>query len=798
MSRCRDEGMNKMRDDHDWGRSLLMTTAFGVASAAAAFGAPAAAQDGDDTRPITVIGQRSTDDLVSPKATASILDTPQNIQVIPNTLIEQQGARSLTDVLNNTPGITFNAGENGFSSGVSNFSMRGFDTSANIFVDGARDSGSFSRDAFNIDSVEVFKGPAGDNGRGGAGGYINVVTKTPSLDAAYGVSASYGFDELNSDNRVRTTLDLNQPLTPNAAARLNVLYEDGGVPGRDFASRNTLGLAPSIAFGLGTDTRWLLAVQYTRQEDLPDWGIPAVFVDGMRDRDRFYTLPASLDPENFRDVFYGYASDYDDTESFVALARVEHTISSALEFSSQVRVSQTDRSSIFTLPFQVNPAVTAATAPQPAATVRTQRIGYARENDSVTWLNNLSARFSTGALRHRAAFGLEVSHEEAAALALSASSNDDTTAIGAVPNPYRPLPTPVARPAVTGSSTVSVNTIAAYAYDTIELSPQWQLTGGLRVEGYEVGIDTLGTASPAANNIDISETTWAGRIGVVYKPVEQASIYAAVGVSPQPPAAFLSTTDISREGNNGFPGAVSGMNANDAEVQESVNYELGVKWDFNDRLFATATLFRTERQNVAISGRTSAADTTTAIEGYGQQIVEGVELGLAGNVTDNWSVFAGALFMQSERDHTAQLDLYRCYADFGDFGAPNAAACNPAVYRTRGDALAFTPEFSANLWTSYAFPFGLTVGGGVRYVGESYVGRPDDAERIIPNSETNKLPDYFVANAVVSYALTDNATVRLNVDNITDEYHAVSTNWAARRVLLGAPRSYLLTLQLRY
>ncbi|HVK79856.1 MAG TPA: TonB-dependent receptor, partial [Verrucomicrobiae bacterium] len=681
---------------------VLMSTALGVTAAAAAFGAPSAAAqetEAEETqRTITVVGRRGENEVASPKNTAPILDTPQTIQVIPQAVFDQQGARNLTDVLRNTPGITFNAGENGFSSGPANFSMRGFDTSAHIFADGARDSGSFSRDAFNIEQVEVVKGPAGDNGRGGAGGYVNIVTKSPHDEAAYSASFSYGFDDYNSEDRTRTTLDLNQPLSPTAAARLNVLYEDGGVPGRDVASRYSFGFAPSIAFGLGPPTQVTFGGQVVLQEDTPDWGIPAVFVDGMREHELIYALPAGLDPEDFRDVYYGFASDYDDTESAVALARLEHRFSPALDVSSQLRWSRTDRESAFGIVTQLAPnQTTVPGVPVTPTGVAVQRIGYARENQSLSWLNNFTASFETGAARHRLAFGVDVSLEEADARAFSPPAAV-TTPISTAPNPDRAG----GALTLTERSHVEVNSIAAYLYDTIELSPQWELTGGLRVESYEVDIEsaTIGGVPTSANGLSISETTLAGRIGLVHKPAPNASIYGSVGIAPLPPASFLSTTDISRGGANGFPGFESGMNSEESDVQESINYEIGAKWDlFGERLSLTSALFRTERQNVAITGRTgvTTADPISLL-GYGEQIVQGLELGVSGEITPQWSVFGGALFMESERQHSAELDLYRCRAQPGDYGLANSnvgiAACDAALHGTNGDALAFTPEVS--------------------------------------------------------------------------------------------------------
>ncbi len=204
------------------------------------------------------------------------------------------------------------------------------------------------------------------------------------------------------------------------------------------------------------------------------------------------------------------------------------------------------------------------------------------------------------------------------------------------------------------------------------------------------------------------------------------------------------------------------------------------------------------REIVAITGRTGTLTTDpVSLQGYGEQIAEGFEVSLIGQITDAWAIYAGALYLETERSHGAELDLYRCRANPADYGVgANPASCT-AANRTSGDELAFSPNVTANVWTTYALPFGVTIGGGVRYVGESFVGRPDDAERIIVNNSNNMLPDYWVADAMVEYAVTPHATLGLNIDNSTDEFYAVSTNWSAQRVLLGPSRSFLLSLALR-
>ncbi len=697
----------------------------------------------------------------SPKQTAPLLDTPQTVTVVPQQIIRERGATNLTEVLRNTPGITFDGGENGFGTSMTNFKLRGFDTSGSVFIDGSRDNGSYARDVFNIERVEVFKGPAADNGRGGAGGYINLVTKTPTLRNFFTGEVGVGFDGYKSEARKRATVDFNRVVAPNTAVRFNGMWENGGVAGRDIAEANAWGVAPSITFGLGTDTRATFSYEHLTRKDLPDWGIPAHVIPGMA---RYTPSVAGVS----RDSFYGLRSDFDNTTSDVALARFEYDFSKTATISNQTRFARVDRNSFFTSP-------TAYNAGTGAVTTLTQ--GYGRVNTTLSNITNYSAEFYTGAFKHNLSMGLELTREESDAkrYAAAAATGQQTTTNIFNPNPNR---VPTAFPYVTQTNAVKVDTIAAYLYDTMHLNRQWQITGGLRVERYKVNI----TDSQGANNFNASETTLGGKIGVIYKPVDNGSIYASVGLSHRPPGSYLSNPDISREGNNAFPSLIRG-----ADPIRSINYEVGTKWDFfNGRLSTTAALFRSE-QRVPLNPGGNIY--------YSKEIVQGLELGVAGNITQNWKVFGGLLFLDSKRETSAALDAALVAQTGGDF-----VGLDGRTYTTvNGNELAFTPRVSGNLWTTYrlsAIP--LTLGGGVQYVGSSWLGRPDDATRVIPNGVFGKLPAYTLLHLMASYELSKDVEVRFNVDNVTDKLYAVSTNWPGQRVQLGAPRTYRLTANFKF
>ncbi|MGG5872416.1 TonB-dependent receptor [Pseudomonas peli] len=751
-------------------RLLASAIGFAIASCASHSFAAEAEKAPVELGSVTVKGQQDTgykvDKASSPKQTAPLLDTPQTFSVIPEALFKEQGARNLTDVLSNTPGISFNAGENGFASGTNNFSLRGFDTSGSIFIDGARDNGSYTRDVFNVESVEVAKGPAADNGRGGAGGYINLVTKTPTLEEFIGGGISYAFDQYDSEARKRMTLDTNQVINETTAARLNLLLEDSGVAGREHAENNSWGVAPSVAFGLGTDTRAIFAYEHVQMSDRPDWGVSGSSVKGLK---------AVYDPSLSsvdRDKFYGLKSDYDDTTSDAFLARVEHDLSTGLTLSNQTRWARVDRDARYTVPFQF----------LGGDQLRTDTQFYDRVNTSLSNQTNLSAQFATGSLQHNLATGLELTREKSEGATYAAINPGNANIFDPDYNRAGPAAERAAE-----RNEVTVDTVALYVYDTIELNKQWQVTGGLRLENYQVDISskTVAGAPVGPDGYDDTEFTVAGKLGLVYKPVEYGSIYAAYGRSVQPAGSFLSNADISRVAGQAMPGLVDGAGPVKAD-----SYELGTKWDFFDkRLSTAAALFYTVKKDVPITGLDAGQAAPATLKGYGKQIVKGLELSATGKITDDWNVFAGIVFMDSERKHSAYLDDVRKRANAADYGT---------VDRTSGDELAFTPRVSGSLWTTYRLPVGVTIGAGAKHVGSSYLGRPDDAERIIPNGAVGKLPSYTTFNAMASYEVNPNLDVRVNLDNLTDEEYAISTNWNGRRAMLGDPRTLTLSTDFRF
>lgn len=530
----------------------------------------------------------------SPKFTAPLLNTPQTVTVVPKKVIEDQGATSLRDVLRNVSGISLSAGEGGTPNG-DNLSIRGYNARTDIFIDGQRDIGGYFRDSFNLEQVEVVKGPSSAySGRGGTGGSINLITKAPALQQARSADVSVGTDDLR-----RIAADVNQPLDigiEGAAVRLNFMAHDSDVAGRDVVENSRWGFAPSLAFGLGTPTRINLDYTHITEENIPDYGLP--YVSGA---------PANVDYSNF----YGLAlRDYEDIYADIGTIRVEHDFNDGLTLRNQTRYGNVSRDSLVTPPRLLS---------LPARTVTRE----SRARDTVdTILNNqtdLTSRFATGDFTHTLVTGIELSRETSKSHGLTVPSGPVANLDN--PNPYDPFVTPATN---TANTETDATAIGVYAFDTMKINEQWEVNGGLRWDQFDADFDNNTTRT----GFDRTDRNLSGRAGLVYKPAQNGSVYVAYGTSFNPSAESLTLT-----------AATANL---DPETSES--YEIGTKWELLDaKLNVTSALFRTNKTNART---TDPIGAVTVLEG--EQRVDGIELGATGQLTPEWQVFGGYTFMTSE------------------------------------------------------------------------------------------------------------------------------------------------------
>jgi catecholate siderophore receptor len=592
----------------------------------------------------------------TPKLTEPLRDLPQTITVIPRTVMEEQGATTLRDVLRNVAGITFQAGEGGVPAG-DQLSIRGFSARTDMFVDGVRDFGGYSRDSFNMEQVEVAKGPTSSlAGRGSTGGAINQVSKTPNLSPTADATVGGG-----TAGYQRTTLDVNQPLAgfpvPGSAIRLNAMWNETDVPKRDRVRSERWGIAPSVGFGTGTSTRATVSYFKLKQDNLPDYGLPWVPVTTNPDLQAYANGAPPVDWSNF----YGLEDrDYEKTDTDIATLDVARDLGSATIIRNLTRWGRNVRDSVITAPRFAN--VNTSTV------LNRQFQSRDMTDDIVANQTNLNTRFDTGSVQHAIAAGFEVSTENSINYARTAPAAPTADLFD--PNPDDPFSGPITR---TGASTDgNAKSTAAYAFDTVNIGSHLELTGGLRWDRFAVDyVSTAAGGEPTA--FERVDTMTSGRAGAIFKPRNEGSIYVGYGTSFNPSAEGLSLSA-----------------ANVAlEPEKTSNLELGTKWDLlRQQLSATAALFRTEKTNSRTPG-VNPGDPPTVLAG--RQRVEGFEVGISGRLRTWWTAIANYAHMRSTIE----------------------ASNTPAEVDQN---LALTPENTLSLWTTFELPRGVGIGGGAQFM----------------------------------------------------------------------------------
>ena len=539
-------------------------------------------------------------EIASPKFTQPLLDTPRTVAVIPDEVFLAQGATTLRDVLRNTPGITFQAGEGGAAPGDV-FSMRGFSSGNDVLYDGVREPGAYTRDAFNLEQVEVVKGPSGAiAGRGGTGGTVNLVTKTPKPESF--TNATFGGGTAGYS---RVTVDSNVPL-PGAALRVAAMYTSADVPGRDVVHNGGWGVAPSLSFGIGKPSRFTLAYQHHEQDNIPDYGLPWAALEGGQevDQSNFYGLE-------------GY--DYEDITGDVATATFEHDWSGGWTLRNISRWADNHRDS----------AITAPRPPNRQLQQRMMDLSQLANQTSVT------GSFRTAAVRHDLVAGLEFGRESTLIRRQAQTTNQPQTSLNSPDPRQRPMGP---MPANNGNPEDTMLSLAGiYAFDTLHLGSRWEVMAGVRWDSAEVDYQLTNVATGVETLLGREDRMLSWNSGVVFKPRTNASLYASYATSFNPTveagAGGASLSDT--------PTAVNNVNL---APEESRNLEVGGKWEAaGGRLIASAALFRTEKTNARTRGA-----TTEPFVLDGEQRVDGLELSVTGNLTSQWSVLAGYAHLDSE------------------------------------------------------------------------------------------------------------------------------------------------------
>jgi len=764
--------------------SFLALSCVGSLISAPAFAteAGAEAQDALGSRGDIVVSGTLATEVESPKSTAPLVDTPQTVTVVSQEQLRQQNLLTLRDALSTIPGITFGAGEGGGGYGDS-INLRGYSANNDLTVDGVRDAAQYSRtDPFNLQQIEVYNGANSVfNGSGSVGGTINLVSKIPFARDATTVQAAVG-----TDNYYRASLDSNWRISDLIAVRLNAMYHENDLAGRDVENFQRWGVAPSITIGVDSDTSLTLAYIHQDDDNTPIFGVPFYLsmvndgpLVGVDDSDYFGIV--NLDEQKtkvdrltatFRHAF----SDHVSIRNLTRWQRVgAYTQTSAPQ-------------GVFCLASGLQPIGAGPNSTVGIACLAGQNVpgtyyqsgprGFVRDqvNDMLhnqTDLTIISG--DVGGTRNTLVVGASFSREDYEITTGSLLRNPNGSAVTplapiSLSNPNTVYTGPINFTVTARSKGYSRNA-AVYAFDTLELGTMFELNAGIRYESNRAEFRNIPLTFVPPGTTDLTaaqrapqisdENLFSYRVGAVFHPIENVSLYAAYGNAKTPSSATV------RLGCGVIPATPGAADPCAVAPEKARTYEIGAKAELMDKkLLLTAALFRNERSNFRTpSNDPSLPNSLQVLDGESR--VDGVALGVTGNVTPKWAIFANYTYLDSEvRQSVSDF----CLRSPASTGCGNSAAL---VDPQAGDRLIQTPKHSGSLFTTYAFPFGLQVGYGLTYQGKFATNQRNLLQRT-----QFMVDDYLIHRAFVSYDFKNGLVAQLNVTNLTDEdyYTGVRNN----------------------
>ena len=585
-------------------RLLLSTYAASLAwTAAPALAAEAAeAADAADAPVIVVTGERPQYGIRS-TSTATKTDTdirniPQALTVISERQIKDQQLRSVAELLTFVPGATPGTGE----SNRDQMTLRGNNSTADFFIDGVRDDAQYFRDFYNVDRVEVLKGPnAMIFGRGGGGGVVNRVLKRSSLNPYRSVTGSGdGFGGF------RILADLDQPIATGVGLRLNGVYEDGDSFRRHIDLKR-YGFNPTAGIQVGANTRLDLSYEYFHDRRTADRGVPA---DGDRPL------------EGFDRTFFGNPDEsFAKADVNVATFAVEHQFGEGLKLRNHTQFADYDK--FYQNIYGSNLDEASRVVILDAYNNQNDRRNLFSQTDLV-WDNHLAG------IDYTLLFGFELGRQK--------SRNHRLTGFFAPGTNHAPLSGPTVDtdvtflPAASDANNRTHATVAAvYVQDQIRPAEWLEIVAGLRFDSFDLDVDDLRPVG--GGEFSRKDRLWSPRLGIVLKPRDNLSVYGSLSRSylPQSGDQFGSLT----------------VTTEALKPERFDNYEIGAKWEPLHGLLATAALYRLDRTN------TRAVDPITNLTVLtGAQRSKGVELGLERSITSSWQVSAGYAWQKAKITET--------------------------------------------------------------------------------------------------------------------------------------------------
>ena len=687
--------------------SLLMTTTLLML--------PMAAQAADDDAGlITVTAPRDQSYHVATTSTATRTDTPlinvpQAVNVLSRDRLDDQAMLSIADALRFVPGATTGQGEGNRDQPT----LRGNNSTSSFFVDGMRDDVQYYRDFYNTERLEILMGPnAMVFGRGGGGGVINRVTKTPN--AATRLAADAAVDTFGA---WRIGADLNAPLTTGVSARLNAFYEDGANH-RQVFDMERWAVNPTLGFDLGGKGNLVLGYEHASDNRITDRGIPSENGRPLAGyRDTFFGS-ADINPTGFNADVVSIAADY---------ALTEH-----LTLRHRSRYGDYDK--FYGNVFPVT-AVSAGRFGIEAYYDANQRQNLFSQTDLV-WTT------STGPLNHIILTGVEFGRQTTRVqrnIGFFSPTADTTRISVALTDPFVAPPVYLRFSALSRSSRNRADIAAGFIQDQISIGDHVEILAGLRHDRFSLDFTNLITGAAFSR----TDSLWSPRLGLVLKPVANASIYASFSRSYLPQSGDqFSSLDASLAA---------------LEPEKFDNYEVGAKWDPAPGLSLTAALYQLDRTNTRAAGPVAGTTVLT-----GAQRSKGLELAANGRITANWQISLG-------------------------FAVQDAEIRSTTTAAPAGRKVPLVPRTQASAWTRYDVTPRLGLGLGVIHQASSFT--------TISNAVT--LPAYTRIDAAAFVRVTDNLDAQINIENLFNTGY-FPTAHTDNNITTGGPRAARLTVRTRF
>ncbi len=653
--------------------------------AAASFSSQANLDAAEAVERITVrgafFGQSSADSLKTPTA---LINVPSSLSVIDKIQIERQSLTSMADILQYTPGASAGQGEDHRDQ----MTIRGQNTTADFFIDGLRDDVQYFRPLYNLERVEILRGSnALLFGRGGGGGIVNRVSKTADLTESF-ASVNAGIDTFSAHS---VSFDINRKIDDEQGLRVNAFYESMENH-RDGKEGDRVAINPTYSVYVGEETKLTLSYEYVDDERVIDRGVPSNGNGPLMGQDE--TLFG--DPDFNLTTFEGH----------IARTVLEHNINDDWSINGTLQFADYDK-----LYQNFYPA------------------GYDAETDLVTIDNyidptqrenlilqiNAVGNVMTGDVEHTILMGAEYGNQD------TANKRDELRFNGSdkftIPLNSIFVAPPIEEQRNTRDRASDVTFTSVFFQDEAQITDWLILVAGLRYDSFDIDVtDNVALQNNVQGLFGRKDTEMSPRLGAIYKPDENLSLYVSYSKSflPRSGDQFL-TLNLTSEA---------------LAPEEFLNKEIGVKWNPTDTLAVTAAIFEIERENGSVVDPTNPEQSLlTGTE------TSGFEVQLVGNLTEQWQINAG----------------------YSHLDAEEMGRVSDGVVSNR--TLSQVPENMLSIWNNYEFSEKLSLGLGFVYQSEQFASL----------SNTVELPSFTRVDVAAYYQVNEKTSVQFNIENLLDE-----------------------------